>query len=99
MSNTTKVYQYGTTIRFEVEFFDFEGIAVEPDADSIKFRVYDSKYKQLTENSGVPVSGKLGQYIYDYETHRKEQRLFYEWYAEIDGKPSLKRGEFVLKFV
>jgi hypothetical protein len=90
------VYQYGTTIRFEAEFFDFDGEPVDP--DQVALKIYDHKYNEITSEVGIP-NGGVGKYYYDYETERKEARLYYEWYAMIDGKPSLRRGEFMTRFV
>ena len=93
----TVVYQYGTTVRFEADFFDFDGLAVDPELITLK--IYNAKYTVIHEQPGVKVQASVGKYYYDYETEPKEQRLFYEWYAEIGGKPSLKRGEFMTKFI
>lgn len=97
MNNNTTVYQYGTTVRFEAEFFNFEGSPTVP--ENVKLKIYDNKYTELSSENGIPVTGMAGKYFYDYITPKKEQRLYYEWYAEIEGKPSLKRGEFITKFL
>lgn len=90
------VYQYGTTIRFEVKFFDFDEEAIDP--TDVKLTIYDSKYNKIHESSGVP-RGVVGEYFYDYVTEEKEARLYYEWLAIIEGKPSLRRGTFMTRFV
>lgn len=97
MNNSITVYQYGTTVRFEAEFFNFAGVATTP--ETVKLKIYDSKYVELTTENGIAVTGAVGKYFFDYVTPKKEQRLYYEWYAEIEGKPSLKRGEFITKFL
>lgn len=93
----TVVYQYGTTVRFEADFFDFDGTATEP--EMVRLKIYNSKYVVIHDELGISVQGSVGKFYYDYETEEKEQRLYYEWYAEIAGKPSLKRGEFMTKFI
>lgn len=90
------VYQYGNTIRFECTFFDFNGIQVNP--QMTKIVIYDYKYNELFNSSGLKKIN-VGEYYYDYVTQSKEQKLYYEWYGEIDGKPSLKRGEFMTRFI
>lgn len=91
-------YQYGNTIRFEVKFYDFSGMPIDP--TKIKVIVYDNKYKQIfTANVNTNNRKNIGEYFYDYTTEMKEQKLYYEWYGEIDGKPSLKRGEFITRFI
>lgn len=97
-SSTMNTYQYGTTVRFEVNFFDFDGQAIEP--DSVKIIIYNQRYQQiytetLTSNNQLGV----GNYFYDYITEDKEQKLYYEWNGTINGKPSLKRGSFMTKFI
>jgi len=88
-------YQYGNTVRFECSFFNFNNIKVDP--QKIKLIIYDYKYNILFE--GVGIKKDVGEYFYDYTTEMKEQKLYYEWYGEIDGKPSLKRGEFMTRFI
>lgn len=91
-------YQYGNTVRLECKFFNFGGQPVDPTL--IKVVIYNSKYEQIS-SINLTVSNRLdiGDYFYDYTTEKKEQKLYYEWYGEIDGKPSLKRGTFMTKFI
>lgn len=98
VSKKINTYQYGNTIRFECDFFDFNGQLIDPQL--IKITVYSYKYEVLfTEVLGLNNRKNIGEYFYDYTTERKDQKLFYEWYGEIDSKPSLKRGEFMTKFI
>lgn len=98
MANTINTYQYGNTIRFECKFHNFEGQMVDPNV--IKVIIYNSKYEQIhTTVIGLANKISVGEYFYDYTTDKKEQKLYYEWYGEIDGKPSLKRGTFMTKFI
>lgn len=91
-------YQYGNTIRFECDFFDFNGVKIDP--QMIKLVIYNYKYQVLsTIVLNTNNRQNVGEYYYDYVTESKEQKLYYEWYGEIDGKPSLKRGEFITKFI
>lgn len=96
MNKGINTYQYGTTVRFECTFFNFTGEPVEPEL--VKIVVYDFKYNIIYSGTGLK-SAITGQYFYDYTTMNKEQKMYYEWYGEIDGKPSLKRGEFQTKFI
>jgi len=98
MANDKKmnVYQYGDTIRLECTFYDFSGEKVDP--EYVNIIIYDSRYNELFKGEGLS-KGSVGEYFYDYTTEKKEQRLYYEWYGMIDGKPSLKRGEFMTKFI
>jgi len=89
-------YQYGNTIRFECTFYDFEGNKVDP--EMVKIKIYDYKYNVIFNGEGLK-KANTGEYFYDYTTEMREQKLFYEWYGEIEGKPSLKRGEFMTKFI
>ena len=92
------IYQYGDTIRFECVFYNFEGEKVDPQL--IKVVIYDQKYKVLKTEVLTSVNKKtIGEYFYDYTTQPKEQKLYYEWYGEIDGTPSLRRGSFMTKFI
>lgn len=97
MSKDIKTYQFGNTIRFEAQFFDFDGMPVDP--EMIRLKIYNSKYVVVHDEPAAKVQGITGKYYYDYETEPKEQRLYYEWYAEIGGKPSLERDEFVTRFL
>jgi hypothetical protein len=91
-------YQYGNTVRLECEFLDFSGVKVDP--QFVKVIIYDAKYNVIsTETLGGANKKNVGEYFYDYTTPLKEQKLYYEWYGEIDGKPSLKRGQFITRFV
>lgn len=89
-------YQCGNTVRFECKFYDFDGNKINPDL--VKIVIYNYKYEVIQEKV-VDSSINIGDYFYDYITEKKEQRLYYEWYGEINGKPSLKRGEFATRFI
>ncbi|UUV46205.1 hypothetical protein [Bacillus phage vB_BanS-Thrax2] len=92
------IYQYGDTVRFECVFYNFEGEKIDPQL--IKVIIYDQKYKELKSEVLTSVNKKdIGEYFYDYTTPKKEQKLYYEWYGEIDGTPSLRRGSFMTKFI
>jgi len=89
-------YQYGNTVRFECTFYNFNNEKVNPDL--VKVIVYNYKYEILLEeiiNSGI----NIGEYMYDYTTGDKSEKLYYEWYGEIDGNPSIKRKEFQTRFI
>lgn len=88
-------YTTGTTVRMSALFADWEGEATEPAL--VKFILYTSTFEKLSETS---VSGRLsdGSYYHDFH-HLMDQSLIYEWYAEIEGTPSLKRGRITFKKV
>jgi hypothetical protein len=91
-------YQYGNTVRLECNFYDFSGLSVNP--DFVKVVIYNSKYEVIfTETLSISNRSDVGKYFYDYITEKKEQKIYYEWYGEINGKPSIKRGQFITKFI
>ena len=91
-------YQYGTTVRLECAFYDFDDVKINP--DSVKIIIYNARYEILIEQTLVIDGQKnIGEFFYDYITESKKQTIYYEWYGEINGKPSLKRGEFTTKFI
>lgn len=91
-------YQYGNTVRLECKFYDFENELVNPEI--IKIIIYNSKYEViLNEFLNTNNSKGVGEYFYDYVTEKKEQKLYYEWFAEINGKPSIMRSQFITRFI
>lgn len=93
--NNTNVYQFGNTVRLECTFYNFSGALTDP--ENIKVKIFDYRYNLVSE--GLAIRESIGKYIFDYVTEPEEQKVFYEWYGEIAGKPSLKREEFVTKFI
>lgn len=93
-------YQFGNTVKLEAFFKDFDGNPVDP--SNIKLIVYDSKFNMLTS---VPISSanriELGHYEYLYKlpSGTTPKTIYYEWYAEISGSPTVKREEMKLVFV
>ena len=80
----------GNTVRLTAQFKDWDEVAVDPTL--IKLIIYDSKYTKLNEYIvGVATKLTTGSYYYDYVTTVVAD-FVYEWYAEIDGLPSLKRS-------
>lgn len=98
MSNNNRVsmYQYGNTVRFKCTFYDFDNNKIIPDI--VKIIIYNHKYEVVHEVK-IDDEDSDGAFIYEYITEKKRQRLYYEWYGEINGKPSLKRGEFITDFI
>ena len=93
-----KVYYTGTSVRLTCDFYNFEGLLTNP--DTVKITIYDYKYEIIDSISmGSSNNAGVGKYYYDYLTDLKESRYIYEWYGEIDGKPSLKRGSFQTRFI
>jgi hypothetical protein len=92
-------YQNGNTIRFSVDFFDFNDEPIEPQL--VRFIIYSSRYEVLEEFTlGQANSPKLGSYFFDYTPSKENKGQYYfEWYGEIDGMPTLKRDSFSLGFI
>jgi len=92
------VYQHGNTIRFECSFFDYDKTRVNPQL--VKFIIYNTKYEIVLETIlGESNKVGIGSYFFDYITGKEIKKYFYEWYGEIDGTPSLMRGQFATKFI
>lgn len=92
------VYQYGNTVRFECSFYNFSDEKIDP--SFVKIIIYDKNYNVLSENTlGAANKLAIGDYFYDYATEEKEQKIYYEWYGEINGKPSVKRKSIITKFI
>jgi hypothetical protein len=95
-------YQSGNTIRCEVEFTNFAGEFTDP--TTVKFITYDQAYKKLTEvtlTSGN--KSEVGKWFYDLtvptmDSKSKEGVIFYEWYGDINGKPTVKRESLEVCF-
>lgn len=83
------IYQEGNTIRITGQFNDWDGAAIDPTI--VRLKVYNAKY-ELVDSLEVPLTNKIavGEYFYDY-TFSSMGDFIYEWYAEIDGTPSIKR--------
>lgn len=85
-------FQQGNTARFEGEFYDFTEQLVDP--ATVKFKVYDSQWTQVFETTiGAEGRTETGKYFFDYVCTPLGD-LTFEWYGEINGKPSLYRGPF-----
>lgn len=90
------VYQHGNTIRLTCEFFDFDGIPKSP--DDVKIRIYDYKYNVIDEFNNATKTEE-GKYYFDYVSETENKTYYYEWYGQLDGTPSLRRGSFITKFI
>lgn len=91
-----KSYQSGNTVRLTCEFYDFSGGLSDP--SSVKLRIYDYKYKLIDEYTNATKT-EMGKYYFDYVTDENNKTYIYEWYGELEGTPSLKRGSFLTKFI
>ncbi|MFZ7103346.1 MAG: hypothetical protein ACOWWO_11925 [Peptococcaceae bacterium] len=94
---TLTYYQTGNTVRLQCTFKNFDNIAVDP--DSVKVVFYNDKYEKFEEfilNSANRIS--TGNYFFDYIAD-EEKNVYYEWYAEIEGTPFLKRSKLSFRFV
>lgn len=93
-------YLSGDTIRLMCTFKDFSDQLSSPDL--IQVKIYDQKYNvvdTISVSSGNTLS--LGNYYLDYTipVAYLNQSLYYEWYAEVGGTPSLNRGQFSVVFM
>jgi hypothetical protein len=94
-------YLSGDTIRLLCTFKDFAGNLADPTLINVK--IYDQTYTLISTNSVDLVNNKTssGNYFYDYTCPAQYQNktLYYEWYAEYNGVPSLNRGSFQIVFI
>lgn len=90
-------YQEGNTIKLTATFKDFDENPVDPDL--VRLIIYDSSMNQLDQ---YPIAQgnriDTGSFYYNF-VPRIDGIIFYEWYAEIDGLPSLKRKHLQIKKV
>lgn len=91
-----RIYQTGNTVRLTCEFFDFNGEKAVPQI--VKVKLYDERYNVKSEITNIQEES-AGKYFLDYVTEDEGAKIYYEWYAEIDGTPSLKRASFTTRFV
>lgn len=93
-------YQFGNTVKLEAFFKDFDGNPVDP--SNIKLIVYDSKFGVV---SSITITSEnrveLGHYYYLYTlpAGTNPKTIYYEWYAEIQGSPTVKRESLKLVFI
>ncbi len=91
-------FQSGNTIRLSCVFRDFDNQITDPTLVRIIF--YDYKYKIIEETSLSQQNKNLdGSYFYDYIIPEGHQKIFYEWYGEINGTPTIKREFFIVDFI
>lgn len=91
-------YQSGSTVRLQCEFYDFEGKYIDPELT--KITIYDSNRRVIYSQTLTSEDKKsVGKYYVDYVTDKREQRLYYEWYGVVNGKPSLERGIIATTFI
>lgn len=101
MATTINSYKAGNTVRFTAEFRDFANNLSDPTL--IIFRVYDQAYNKVGD---YPVDlssmkSSTGVYFYDYtipSSGYTNQKLYYEFYGEVSGSPSLNRSSFKVVF-
>lgn len=96
--HVNNVYQSGNTVRLTCEFYDFDNEIKDPNI--IKIKLYDNKFNVTDEILNIQ-RVDTGRYYYDYITDvdSANKKHYYEWYAEIDGVPSLKRSSFMTRFI
>lgn len=87
-------YLVGNTMRMEAEFRNWDNDQSLVDPSVIKLIIYDIRFTKLEEFS-LGGQNRISEGLYYYLfTPQKEGIFFYEWYADIDGLPSLTREEF-----
>src|SRR5437764_11793078 len=96
--NSYKAYN---TIRITEKFIDFTNNLSDPTL--IQFKVYSQSYNLVGTFSVDTISMKssTGVYFYDYTipaTGYTNQKMYYEFYGEVSGSPSLNRGSFKVIF-
>ena len=98
----TAEYEGGDTIRFNMAYTDLPsngGAAIDPDGQVATFTVYDIDMNQV----GSPIVGtrtSLGNYYVDYTVPSVTELTFYfyEWSADFNSNPQIKRVKFKVKF-
>lgn len=87
-------YNSGSTIRLKATFKDFDGVLVNPALVKVIF--YDNKYNVESEHVLTDADrDNTGAYNYDFVTPKVvSKQAWYEWYAEIDGKPACLRRPY-----
>jgi hypothetical protein len=93
------VYQSGNRVKLSVKFENDEGVLTDPAI--VKLIIYNYKYEIIDQHTiGDANRLNAGEYFYDYVTDKsKNETIFYEWYGEIDGTPTLCRNSFMTKFI
>lgn len=92
-------YQSGNRVKLTASFEDDLGEYKDPAI--IRLIIYNYKY-EIVEQFNIGDANRLGvgEYFYDYVTNQnKNEKIFYEWYGEMDGTPTLRRGSFLTKFI
>jgi hypothetical protein len=91
-------YNSGTTVRLTCTFYDFADEVVRPTI--VILRLYNYKQERIEEfNIDPSTQHPDGHFYYDYITPVKPGTFHYEWWGEIDGKPSLLRDSVTTQFV
>jgi hypothetical protein len=96
MENT---YQVGNTVRLKCIFKDFTGKETNPSL--VRVKIYNQSYQELSSILLTQSNNDtIGSWFYDYVIPMDAKgKLYYEWYGEIAGSPSLKRDSFKVAFV
>lgn len=96
---SVNTYQSGNRVKLSAKFDNDEGISTDPAI--VRLIIYNYKY-EIIEQYTMSDANRIdtGQYFYDYVTNsKKNEKVFYEWYGEMDGTPTLRRGSFITKFI
>lgn len=95
--NVENVYQYGNTVTLKCKFHDLEGKPINP--QFVKIIFYNYRFEKINEVSVNSDPIDVGLYVYDFITENKEQKLYYEWYGELNGRPVIQRRSFRTRFI
>lgn len=94
-------YLSGDTVRLLCTFKDFAGNLATPTLINIK--IYDQTYALLNTYSLDLTANQssIGNYFYDFTIPSSyvNKTVYYEWYAEYNGVPSLNRSSFQVVFI
>jgi hypothetical protein len=84
----------GDTIRLKASFYNWNGNLVDPEEITVSF--FDSNKSRIGEEVPLNLTAakeSAGIYHYDYIVPSGHSRIYFEFKGEIDGKPSVERGE------
>lgn len=100
MSRVSKIYLAGSTVKLSATFYNYDNQLVNP--DFVKLIFYNHKFEieqEIVIDSNNRIS--IGKYEYDYTTDftTGNDRITFEWNADIGGKISIIRDEIHTSFI
>jgi hypothetical protein len=89
------IYLDGNTVRLTCKFSDWDGAIANPSI--VKLIIYNSRYQKINEFSLGPGNKTPdGAFYFDWIPVDTGE-FIYEWYAELDGTPSLTRERISIR--